>query len=128
MNKSELIARIRNLQREVDSLLDTVIAMEDSQTEQPVIVQQSDNDAWMTAKQTCECLKISDSTFYEYIRQGLLPPGLEFGPRSKRWRMSDIRAWQESRKHHDEVERPKTTVRRRGRVSRVRKVEDFCRV
>ena len=36
MNKSELISRIRTLQREIDGLMDIVIAIEDSQPELPV--------------------------------------------------------------------------------------------
>ena len=124
MKKSELLASVRNLQREVDSLMDIVIAMDDTEPQQPVKLQS--DDGWMTAKQTYECLKISGSTFYEYIKQGLLPEGIAFGPRSKRWRMSDIRAWQKGRNHQDTVERFKTTARKRGRVSRIRKIEEFA--
>ena len=118
MNKSELLAYIRKLQREIDGLIDAVIAMEDSEPEQTVKIQ-TENDGWLTVKQVCMELHISDSTFYEWLNQGLLPPGLEFGPRSKRWKMSDIRAWQEKQKNHHEVMRP---LKRRGRPSRVMKI------
>lgn len=120
MNKSELLAHIRTLQRELDSLVDMVIAMEDEP--QPVQVQQVGTDGWMTAKQTCRCLKISETTFYEYIRQGLLPPGLEFGPRSKRWRMSDIEAWKSAKQSPVSLGE---TPRRRGRPSKVMKIGAF---
>ena len=120
MNKTELLALIRTLQKQVDGLMDAVIAMEDVKQEQPVQVQPVSNDDWMTAKQTCRCLKISETTFYEYIKQGLLPPGLEFGPKSKRWRMSDIEAWKNA-KQSPICEAP----RRRGRPSRVMKIGAF---
>ena len=120
MNKPELLALIRTLRRQVDGLMDAVIAMEDSEPEQPTPVKPVSNDGWMTAKQTCKCLKISETTFYEYIRQGLLPPGLEFGPKSKRWRMSDIEAWKRA-KQIPIIEAP----RRRGRPSRVMKIGAF---
>lgn len=122
MDKSLLLGKIRNLQREIDGLMDIVIAMDDSEP-QPVQVQQVNPDDWMTAKQTCKCLKISESTFYEYIRQGLLPPGMEFGPRSKRWKMSEIRAWREAK--HSVCEAPR---KRRGRTSRVMKIGAFMHV
>lgn len=123
MNKSELIEHIMTLRREIDGLIDAVIAMEDSEPEQPMQIQ-TENDGWLTVKQVCRELHISDSTFYEWLNQGLLPPGLEFGPRSKRWKMSDIRAWQEERLKspsgvHHEVTR---SVKRRGRPSRVMKI------
>lgn len=120
MNKMELLSRIRGLQKELDGLMDAVIAMEDEKPEHPASVQPVSNDGWMTAKQTCRCLKISETTFYEYIRQGLLPPGLEFGPKSKRWRMSDIEAWKQT-KQIPVCEAP----RRRGRPSRVMKIGAF---
>lgn len=71
MNRTELLSRIRGLQRELDGLMDAVIAMEDAKPEQPASgqsVKPVSNDGWMTAKQTCKCLKISETTFYEYIR------------------------------------------------------------
>ena len=122
MNKSELLAHIMTLRREVDGLVDAVIAMEDAEP-LPVQEKQDSPDDWMTAKQTCKCLKISETTFYEYIRQGLLPPGMEFGPRSKRWKMSDIREWKETRlNRRDTGEAPR---KRRGRPSRVMKIGAF---
>ena len=120
MNKTELLSRIRGLQRELDGLVDAVIAMEDEKPEQSAPVKQVINEGWMTAKQTCKCLKISETTFYEYIRQGLLPPGFEVGPKSKRWRMSDIEAWKQA-KHLPVLEAPK----RRGRPARVMKIGAF---
>ena len=122
--KSELLTRIMALRHEVDGLMDIVVAMEDSQPEQPV--KEQDKDGWLTVRQVCDELHISDSTFYGWLNAGLLPEGVAFGARSKRWGMSDIRAWQESKNHHDAVERPKTIKRRRGRVSRVRKIEEFA--
>ena len=125
MDKSELLTRIRNLQREVDSLLDIVITIDDTPQIQTVQVQ-ADNDDWLSVKEVCRRMNISQTTFYEGIKNGLLPPGFAFGPKTKRWRMSDIQAWQTS-KHEDECER-QNTQKIRGRVSRVRKIKEFCYV
>ena len=131
-DKAALLECIRSFRKEVlselDRLEDAVMSLADLVSEETPATVQSDNDSWMTAKQVCEELHISDSTFYGWLNAGLLPEGIAFGARSKRWRMSDIRAWQKSKNHHDAVERPKTTVRRRGRVSRVRKIEEFAYV
>lgn len=124
MNKSELLAHVMTLRREIDGLMDMVIAMEDIQPEHSVKIE-PENDGWLTVAQVCKELHISDSTFYEWLNQGLLPPGLEFGPRSKRWKMSEIRAWQKDRLNHHEAMRPS---KRRGRPSRIRKVQEFCYV
>ena len=96
MTKRELLTRISVIQRELASLAAMVLAMDDEPQPLPVQIQPQDSNDWMTAKQTCERLNISSSTFYEYIKQGLLPPGLAFGPKSKRWKMSEILAWKNS--------------------------------
>ena len=130
-DKAALLASIRTFRQEVlkelDRLEDVVMSVADLVSEETPAAVQAGNDDWITVKQVCEELNISDSTFYAWINAGLLPEGVVFGPRSKRWKMSDIRAWQKSKKH-DTEEQPKTITRRRGRVSRVRRIEDFCRV
>ena len=125
MNKSDLLARIRAVQKELDELFDAVLSLENEEKVQALQVQ-SDDDGWMTVAQICKELHISDSTFYDWLNQGLLPPGLEFGPRSKRWKMSDIQIWQKERvKHCDSCEAAKNTKRKRGRPSRVMKLGTF---
>lgn len=124
LTKSELITRIMTLRREVDSLMDMVIAMEDTPTEQAATIQH--NDEWMTVKEVCESLKISDATFYARVKDGTFPQGVAFSPKSKRWRLSDIVAWQDKSQSHDAVDSPKTITRRKGRVSRLRKIEEFA--
>ena len=129
-DKAALLASIRSFRQEVlkelDRLEDAVMSLADLASEETPAMVQSDDDELMTVKQVCEKLNISDSTFYAWINAGLLPEGVAFGPRSKRWKMSDIRAWQKSESHH--AEQPKAITHRRGRVSRVRRIEDFCRV
>ena len=124
MNKPELLACIRAFRQQVISELDrfedALLSLGDAQEVQPVQAHSVHQDEWMTVKQTCEYLKISETTFYEYIRQGLLPPGFEVGPKSKRWRMSDIEAWKKA-KQIPVCEAP----RRRGRPSRVMKIGAF---
>ena len=121
MTKAELLSRIRSLQRELDGLVDAVIAMEDPAPKPQTVMLQEAHDGWLTVAQVCKELHISDSTFYQWLNEGLLPPGLEFGPRSKRWRMSDIRAWQQEKQRPCEVQR-----KRRGRTSRIVRVAELA--
>lgn len=51
-------------------------------------------DELLTAREAQERLKISASTFYDWIRTGRLPEGITYGPRSRRWRASEIGAMQ----------------------------------
>lgn len=44
----------------------------------------------LTAREAQRRLKISASTFYEWIRDGRLPGGIKYGPRSRRWRASEL--------------------------------------
>ena len=128
-NKTVLLPRINALRKELDALVDFVISLEDSQPVQSTSISpilKPDSDLWLTPKQVCEHLNIAYTTFFEWVRQGKLPPGMEFSPKAKRWRMSDISAWQKEKRNGATVniivnEPPK----RRGRPSKVRKKEDF---
>lgn len=127
LDKSALLTRIRTLQRELDSLVDIVLALEVSEPEQDQPQQNMEGETWMTAKQICKHYKISSSTFYGWVRDGFVSPGISFGPRSKRWKLSELEAWEASRRTNNAEERQNTT-NRRGRISRVKKFEVFCRV
>ena len=125
MNKSSLLEHIRTLQREVDGLMDMVIAMEDTEPQLTQFQQETFNDRWLNVRQVCEFLNISQTTFYEGVRKGIFPKGFAFGPKTIRWRISDIKAWQASKQDRREATEP---GKKRGRPSRIRKVQEFCYV
>ena len=128
MNKSELLTRIRTIQNELNSLIDMVMALDEAS--QIVQVQENDSDDWLTVREVCRRMSISQTTFYEAVKNGLLPPGFAFGPKTKRWRMSDIRAWQASKQNRNNFAKStserQNTRKRRGRVSRIMKIGEFC--
>ncbi len=118
---TEILSSIRALRRGVDELENKVFALAESQPVQPAIPQGKDKDEWLTAKEICEVLKISTATFYRLIHDGLLPKGFEFSSRSKRWRLSDIEAWQEAKKNKPQEIPQFVEVQRRVRGSKVKK-------
>lgn len=125
MNKSSLLEHIRTLQREVDSLMDIVIAMEDSELQPVQCQQEAFDDRWLNVRQVCEFLNISQTTFYEGVRSGVFPKGNVFGPKTIRWRISDIKAWRASKQVREDSSEP---AKRRGRPSRIRKIGVLCNV
>lgn len=124
MMKSEILSRIRKVQKELDDLVDLVISLNDTHEIQSQIIH-DDNDEWLNAKQVCRKIGISESTFYAAIKDGSLPPGLPVSPRCKRWRLSDIKAWHEENKCNDTEPHRKIITGRRVRTSRVRKINEF---
>lgn len=127
MNKPELLACIRAFRQQVISELDrfedALLSLKDAPDQ--VAPKQVKQDDWLTAQEVCECLKIGPSTLYRNIKAGLLPGGVEFSPRAIRWKMSDIVAYQ---KRRCAEERSGSPAKKRGRPSRIRKVEGVCYV
>ena len=134
-NKTVLLTRIYVLRKELDDLVDFVISLEEAQPAQATLAQatpifQPEPDLWLTPKQVCKYLNIAYTTFFEWVRNGKLPPGREFSPKAKRWRMSDIRAWQEERQSSTvpvKIIIPKA-VKHCGRPSKVHRKEEFYSV
>ena len=50
-------------------------------------------DRLLTCKDVVAQTKLSRSTIYRLVRDGSFPKPVRVGPRGKRWRESDIRAW-----------------------------------
>lgn len=127
LDKNELLVQIRtfrhNVMNELDQLEDALMSLELPQVQQ---VQSNEAEDWLTVREACRALKISDATFYRQIKEGLIPDGVTFGPHSKRWRMSDIIAHQNEHRKDSQV--CVIAPRRRGRPPRVRKLGEFINV
>ena len=126
-NKTVLLTRINTLKKELDELVEFVLALEDAQPVQSTPIPKPEPDLWLTPKQVCERLNIAYSTFFDWVRQGKLPPGLQLSPKAKRWRMADITAWQGEKRNSPAMniivnESPK----RRGRPQKIRNRGELC--
>ena len=124
VDKTDLFAQIRILRQSADDMNHKITQLEDliSQLAEPYpVTQGQDRDEWLTAKEVCKALKISMTTFNRQIQEGNLPEGFEVSPRSKRWKLSEIEAWQEAKKQGS-VKIPQIVEsQRRVRGSKVKK-------
>lgn len=99
MNKEALLLKARAIQRMADELMGMVQALDDEPPQKPLpkMPKAEMAEPYMTARQVQKYLNISQTTFYDSIRDGRLPDGDAFGTRIKRWRLSEIEAWRKSR-------------------------------
>ena len=95
MNKQDLVQRVRKLQHELDLLLDAVIALDELS---PIVanVETDDND-WLSPADAAKHLGISKTTFFRWVKDGALPPGVRFSSRERRWRIKDFITWQDKK-------------------------------
>ena len=100
--------------RELDEAIDIFIAYEKSMSTSRESVPASED--YMTARQICGHYKISPSTFYGWVREGIISQGIAFGPRSKRWKLSEVEAWVNPEQNQE--------VKRRGRPLGARRKGD----
>ena len=107
--------------RQLEAIEERILALEDHE-QQPAQTKPR-SDKWLTVAQICKELDISPSTFYGWLNADLLPEGFPFGPRSKRWKMSEIRAWREA-KQNGEISVTEIS-KRRSRTSKIRRKEEF---
>jgi len=133
-NRTTLLTQINAIRKEIDALLDFVISLEENQSVQQTPALQPEPDEWLTPKQVCKRLNISYTTFFEWVRQGKLPQGIEFSARAKRWRISDIINWREEKETDAipvKVIVSEPVKKRRGRppktlkTSKIRRREEF---
>jgi excisionase family DNA binding protein len=54
----------------------------------------------LTPTQVARFLKVSRRTVWRWTKQGLLPPPLQVGPHSPRWRAEDIRRFLDAQRGH----------------------------
>jgi len=45
---------------------------------------------YYTPKEAQTLLRISRTTFYDWLKKGIIPPGLRLGPRSRRWTETEL--------------------------------------
>ena len=54
-------------------------------------------DRMLTAKEVTEWAGISPATLYRLVAKGDFPKGLTLGPKSRRWRLSQLREYADQR-------------------------------
>ena len=54
-------------------------------------------EQYLNIQEITASLKVSKSTLWRWIKQGLFPRPVRLGPKAVRWRESDIAAWDRER-------------------------------
>ena len=52
-------------------------------------------EQWLNVNQVMEYIGISATTIYQWMRDGTFPKGELLGPKSRRWRVSEINKWRQ---------------------------------
>ena len=118
MDKMTLLMELRSVQKtlnaSIDSMMEKVMAMDDT----PAPVSEAVGgraDGVFNAKMSMSYLGVSSTKFYEGIRQGVIPPGNDsLGPRSKRWRQSELDACLAARRKEEKND----STKKAGRTAR----------
>ena len=92
MDKARILGQIRALQRISDELAGMITAIPENSKVIEIKPAPGDGGApeIMTARQVQAFLGIGESTFYAWIKDGRLPQGEVWGPKTKRWRKKDL--------------------------------------
>ncbi len=102
MDKMALLSEIQAMRKAMNDALDRmterVMASEDAP---PAEVTAPQAEGLFTARMVMRYLRIPKTTFYDWIRQGRLPPGKPWGKHSKRWKQSDLDAWMVSERQKE---------------------------
>jgi len=52
---------------------------------------------WLTVKQLADRFDTSTSSIWRWVRRDQFPQPVKLSPGCTRWRLSDVKAWEESR-------------------------------
>ena len=54
-------------------------------------------EQYLSIREVIAVLRVSRSTLWRWVKQGLFPKPVRLGPKAVRWRESDIAAWNRER-------------------------------
>ncbi len=90
MKKEELIKKIQALREQLDELIFMMAILPEPEFKPVPEPQPLSEDGYMSPREVQKFLSIKKSTFYDWLNKGLLPPAIFFGPKSPRWKKSEI--------------------------------------
>ncbi|MEJ8311135.1 helix-turn-helix transcriptional regulator [Agrobacterium larrymoorei] len=54
-------------------------------------------DSYLTLKEVTSIMKVATSTLYRWMNEGNFPRPVKLGENCSRWRVSDVKVWQDAR-------------------------------
>jgi len=91
--RQELIAQIQAVRNELDALTYMLYEDEEERDElkgNSVPMAAEPEAEYMSVQAVAEKLGVTPATIYRWARTGVIPPGKQWGPRTRRWRASDL--------------------------------------
>lgn len=61
---------------------------------------------YLNIQEVSAVLKVSRSTLWRWIKEGLFPKPIRLGPKAVRWKVSDLAAWDRERTEAEAAVRP----------------------
>ncbi|WP_284778522.1 AlpA family phage regulatory protein [Agrobacterium sp. lyk4-40-TYG-31] len=62
-------------------------------------------DSYLTLKEVMTNIKVASSTLYRWVDAGNFPRPVRLGENCVRWRVADVKAWQESRQSGEPIKK-----------------------
>ncbi len=56
---------------------------------------QTQDEAFLSVKKVEKRYSISDSTLYQWSKNGMFPKPYKLGPKLSRWKLSELEAWEQ---------------------------------
>lgn len=90
--KAEVINQVRTVRNELDVLLGMLIDEEEPDDTSPQAPQDEvSTSEYLSVHDVASRLGVTSATVYRWANAGRIPAGVQWGPRTRRWRASDFR-------------------------------------
>lgn len=88
--RQELAAQLQTIRNELDALTYMLYEAEDDNKPKPEPVSMANDPEYMTVRDVANELGVSSATVYRWAREGIIPRGTQWGPRTRRWSRGEL--------------------------------------
>ncbi|MBQ7315545.1 MAG: helix-turn-helix domain-containing protein [Clostridia bacterium] len=91
VSKAELFEAMQALRAQVDELARMLLELEpETPVSPPVVMEGEDKQEYYSVRQLANRYGVSVSTLYRWVREGRFPAGHAWGPRTRRWKRTEL--------------------------------------
>lgn len=88
--RQELVAQLQTIRNELDALTYMLYETEEEQQPKPETSSLASAPEYMTVQDVADKLGVSPATVYRWARDGIIPKGTQWGPRTRRWSREEL--------------------------------------